>query len=313
MKSIVLIVPYIGKWPFWFDAYLLSIAKNPTINWVFITDCKVPDEYPKNIYFIKITQQELNTKVDSFFEISIPLTPRKICDLRPAFGDLFSDYIEGYDFWGFCDLDIIWGNIRSFLTKDDLENNDIISSRKHNTSGHFTIFKNDKKINSLYKSIPEFKLKLAKAKLQRIDEDGLTEFLWQKMNLPTDNFFNIKWDTILCNQENGRDSHQEYYLNRWLWRDGKMINTQTQEEVMYLHFINWKRTMKYSEIIYSDKPQQFYISYSGMHYNLHSKFKHCYNNISNVFNGYYINEKRRYRKNKIKSLIKRVKRKLKFN
>jgi hypothetical protein len=45
-----------------------------------------------------------------------------------------------------------------------------------------------------------------------------------------DLFFQIKWDKILCNQEKGRDSHQEYYLNRWLWSGGQLINTKTNEE-----------------------------------------------------------------------------------
>src|SRR5690606_16467025 len=165
MKSIVLIVPYIGKWPFWFDAYLISIAKNPTINWLFITDCEIPVEYPENVTFVKTTQEEFNRKIDTFFTTTIPLTPRKICDLRPAFGDLFSNYLDGYDYWGYCDMDIVWGDIRSFISQYDLNKYDIISSRKNNTSGHFTIFKNCPEINSLYKSIPEFREKLAKVKL----------------------------------------------------------------------------------------------------------------------------------------------------
>ncbi|HLU84260.1 MAG TPA: DUF6625 family protein [Vicingaceae bacterium] len=305
MKSIVLIVPYIGKWPFWFDAYLISIAKNPTINWLFITDCEIPVEYPENVTFVKTTQEEFNRKIDTFFTTTIPLTPRKICDLRPAFGDLFSNYLDGYDYWGYCDMDIVWGDIRSFISQDDLNKYDIISSRKNNTSGHFTIFKNCPEINSLYKSIPEFREKLAKVKLQRMDEDGLTDFLWKELE-NSKHSFKVKWDAILCNQENGRDSHQEYYLDKWLWKDGKMLelkNGKPVNEVMYLHFINWKRTMKFSEVYYSNNFEQFYISYIGIHLKSHSDFRIMLNSLKNIFVGY---EKRMFRKRFFKKIRKKI-------
>lgn len=302
MKHILLIVPYIGVWPFWFEAYLISIAKNPTINWLFITDCNIPIEYPPNITFVQTTQKEFNEKIDSFFELKIPLTPRKICDLRPAFGDLFSDYIKDYDFWGFCDMDIIWGDIRSFVTKNDLDHYDIISSRKNNTSGHFTVFRNDIKTNTLYKELPNFRNKLVMPKLQRMDEVSLTDYLWKKLADASGCDLKVKWDVILCNQERGIDSHQEYHLDKWLWKDGKMLelkNGQPINEVMYLHFINWKRTMRYSEINYTDQPKEFYISYNGMHYMAHSGFAKAMNGVKNLFVGY---EVRMYRKKFFKKL-----------
>src|SRR5690606_16338131 len=113
--------------------------------------------------------------------------------------------------------------------------------------------------------------------------------------------FKIKWDAILCNQERGRDSHQEYYLDRWQWQNGKMINTKTKEEVMYLHFINWKRTMKFSEISFKDKPESFYISYSKIHYNNHNVLQTLWNSFTNLFDGYYM----RLEKNRFKGIIKR--------
>jgi hypothetical protein len=303
MKRIILLVPYIGQWPFWFDAFLVSAAKNPTINWLFITDCVIPKKYPSNIEFVKTTLEELNEKINSALGAKVPLTPRKICDIRPAYAQVFEEHINDYDFWGFCDVDIVWGDIRSFLFDDDLDKYDIISSRKNNSSGHFTIFKNQPHLNTLYESIPNFQEKLILAKLQRMDEEGLTEYLHTKQSQSSTEMIKIKWNNILCNQENGRDSHQDYYLDRWLWKDGKMRNTKTGQEVMYLHFINSKRTMKYSEIKYEDNPIEFYISYNGMHYKPHSEIQKIFRRIKNIFNGY---EKRMYRKR----LVKRIKRKI---
>ena len=130
MSKILLIIPYFGQWPLWFDAYLTSIKHNPTINWLCPTDCEIPEEHPENIKFLKTDLKRLNKHVNQVVGCNVPLTPRKFCDLKPAYAEIFSDEIKGYDFWGFCDLDIIWGDIRKFITPELLSNYDIISSRK---------------------------------------------------------------------------------------------------------------------------------------------------------------------------------------
>lgn len=307
MKQIVLIVPYIGKWPFWFDAYLISIAKNSTINWLFVTDCQIPLEYPNNVRFVPTTLNKLNLKVNAVLEADVPLTPRKLCDIRPAYGKIFQEYIKDYDFWGFCDVDIVWGDIRKFITEDMLANYDILSSRKEALSGHFTIFRNVDWLNNYYKTIPNYDYLVRQQKYMWTEEQVFTQYLHSKIN--TANAPKVFWPTILCNQENGRDSHQEYHLDKWLWKEGKMLelkNGQIINEVMYLHFINWKRTMEYCEVDYNDNPNQFYISYKGMHYDTHSYFSKVFNELKNLYNGYYVLLRRIKLKKKIKSLKKRV-------
>lgn len=51
----------------------------------------------------------------------------KLCDFKPTYGLIFSEYIAKYDFWGMGDIDVIYGNIRDFITEDVLNNNDIIT------------------------------------------------------------------------------------------------------------------------------------------------------------------------------------------
>lgn len=310
MKSILLILPYFGKWPIWFEAHLLSIGKNPTINWLVVTDCEIPEYYPKNIKFVSTTLKELNAKVNTTVETTVPLTPRKFCDLKPAYGAIFNEYIEGYDFWGFCDMDIIWGDIRKFITNDILEKYDIISSRKEAISGHFNLFKNTESLTNFYKQIPNYKALFEVPEFKWFDEHVLTNFI--KRNIADDKFiYKVYWSTILLNQEKGRDSHQEYHLDRWTWNNGKMLNTKTNEEVMYLHFINWKKTFKKVEIKFTDDIGNFYISYLGIHIQKHTNLEILLNKFKNLFNGYYKKEGRRIFKQKIKSFTKRVNRKIK--
>jgi len=306
LKKIILIIPYFGKLPIWFDAYLLSINMNPTINWLCVTDCEIPINHPKNIKFITKDLTNLNARVNNIVSANVPLTPRKFCDLKPAYGDIFSDEIKNYDFWGYCDMDIIWGDIRKFITDNILENYNIISSRKNAISGHFNLFKNNNELNKLYRKVPNYAMLFEQNRFMWFDEQVLTKYL---SNLKTHNL-SIMWSKILLNKEKGVDSHQEYYLDRWQWINGKIIDTYTKNEVMYLHFINWKKTMQRSEIEYKDKPLQFYISYDGIHYQTHTKIQLIFNDLKNIVNGYWINEKIRIRKLKMKNLIKRIKRKL---
>lgn len=308
MKSILLIIPYFGKWPLWFDAYLLSVAANPTIHWLCPTNCEIPKKHPANITFLPTTLPLLNQRVNKIVQAEVPLNPRKFCDLKPAYAEIFAKNIEEYDFWGICDMDIVWGDIRKFITGDILDEYDIISSRKENISGHFNLFRNTQKINSLYKQLPNYKVLFDVPEFKWTDEVVLSNFI---KNDPAFEEFGLKtyWPKILCNQERNRDSHQEYHLDKWLWKEGKMLeikNGKPINEVMYLHFINWKRTMKYCEVEYDDNPNQFYISYKGMHYNAHSKVSKILNGFKNWFDGYYVLLRRIKLKKKIMSLKKRI-------
>lgn len=309
MKSILLIIPYFGKWPLWFEAYLISAAANPTVHWLCPTDCEIPENHPENIRFLPFTLSELNNHVNAVVGVDVPLNPRKFCDLKPAYGEIFSEHVKEYDFWGFCDMDIVWGDIRKFMTEKILKTYDIISSRKENISGHFTLFRNTPTLNSLYKSLPDYQKLFEVPELKWTDEQVLSEFLKEN---DTGKSLGLKvyWKTILCNRERGIDSHQEYYLDRWQWNNGKMQNTKTGEEVMYLHFINWKRTMRFCEVNYLNPPAAFFVSYTGIHKNGHPPIRIFLNTIKNFFDGYYIREKKRIKMKRIKKKINRVKRKI---
>ena len=61
---------------------------------------------------------------------------------KPAFGVFFEELLAGYDFWGHCDLDMIFGNLRKFLREDILAAHDKVLCR-----GHLTLYRNTPEIN----------------------------------------------------------------------------------------------------------------------------------------------------------------------
>lgn len=157
MKSIIFIIPYFGHFNNYFEIWLNSCAHNPTVNWLIFTDCKDEYDYPENVKVVYTTFADIRARFQSFYDFPISLEkPFKFCDFRPAFGEIFYDYIKDYDFWGYCDTDLIWGDIRRFITEDLLAD-----YRKIGFYGHCTLFRNDAVTNSIYKKqysdLPDYK------------------------------------------------------------------------------------------------------------------------------------------------------------
>ena len=148
MKKIVFICPYFGAFPDYFNLTLKSIEYNKTIDWLIITDIKEKNDYPDNVKVINMSFTELRKKVQSCFDFDICLNkPFKMCDFRPAYGLIFEEYIKNYDFWGHCDFDCIYGDLRKFLPADILEKNERIYCL-----GHMSLYKNNDKINNIFKN-----------------------------------------------------------------------------------------------------------------------------------------------------------------
>jgi len=147
MKSICFVTPYFGVLPSNFQLWLNSCESNPTVNWLIFTDDKTSFDYPNNVLVYHISFEQLIRRISSFYDFEISINqPFKICDFRPAYGDIFRAELEGYDFWGYCDVDLIFGNIRSLITDDILTAYDKILTR-----GHLTLFQNSEMLKKIYK------------------------------------------------------------------------------------------------------------------------------------------------------------------
>lgn len=148
MKKILFICPYFGTYPNYFNLTLNSIKNNPTIDWLIITDIKKEYDYPDNVKVIYMSFFELQKKIQSYFDFKISLNaPFKMCDFRPAYGIVFKDYLSDYDFWGHCDFDCIYGNLRKFLPENILDTHERIYCL-----GHMSLYKNTNIINNMFKN-----------------------------------------------------------------------------------------------------------------------------------------------------------------
>ena len=141
------IVPYFGKFPNYFNLFLKSCRYNKDFNWLIFTDDKYVYDYPDNTKVIYTSFEEIKSLIQSKFDFEIVLNESyKLCDYKPAYGYVFDDFLKDYDFWGYCDVDLIFGNLSIFINDEILSKYDKIGHL-----GHLTLYRNNKDINTLFK------------------------------------------------------------------------------------------------------------------------------------------------------------------
>lgn len=138
-SSICLVVCYFGKLPPYIDCVFRSCAFNPDIEWVIFTDDNTVRQLPPNVRLMSATLGGLQKMFSSKLGFEVNLShPRLLCHFKAAYGFLFEDIIGEYDFFGHCDLDMIFGDLRKFLSEDILAAYTKILCR-----GHLTIYRNN--------------------------------------------------------------------------------------------------------------------------------------------------------------------------
>lgn len=101
MQSIIVVIPYFGKFNNYFNLFLKSIEYNSTVDFLIITDDKRNFDYPSNVKVVYSSFLEESHRMTSYFDFDATCgTPYKICDYKPFFGEIYKEYTKGYDFWG---------------------------------------------------------------------------------------------------------------------------------------------------------------------------------------------------------------------
>lgn len=136
--KIRVVLPYFGTLPSTFRFWLSSCRFNQSIDWLVVTDADFSAfEGGTNISFVRMTFAELKERIQKCFPFPISLDrPYKLCDFKIFYGLIWKDYLEGYDFWGYCDCDLVFGDIRKFVTDKVLAGCD-----KYLGHGHFSLIK----------------------------------------------------------------------------------------------------------------------------------------------------------------------------
>ncbi len=262
--KIIFLMPYFGKFPEWIDLFFETVKHNKSIDFYFFTDCDIEKYKAPNVLYEKMSFQEYidlaNRRIDANFN---PINAYKLCDLRPLYAKIHYDIIKDYDFYGWTDLDLLLGDIRSFYTDELLSKYNVFSTHSIRISGHMALFKNTKKNRSMYKKIYNWKEELEKPGFVGIDEHGVTnaytltvfDKINQKFKINIDNFIT----RYFSKQKKKKLYMKEQYTtpfvvipwidgsvnseqpDTWFYKNGEITNSRDKDrKFIYLHFMNFK-------------------------------------------------------------------------
>lgn len=251
---LIMIVPYFGRWPEWINLFVESCKWNPSVHWRFFTDCGEPDNKADNIEFVHLSFEDYKATVRERLAITFdPPDPYKLCDLRPCIGYLHERDVAGFPFFGYCDIDVIYGDIRRFYTDEVLARFNVLSTHPERLAGHFAVLRNTRAFRYAYERIPDYKTLLEMPHFTAVDERQFTEVFLSDANKQqgsqgiTKGFdacrdgllFVERYSTVLSPR--GWHDGTMNYPQEWYWRRGRLTNELDGErDFLYLHFMRWK-------------------------------------------------------------------------
>lgn len=147
MNKIAVIIPYFGRFPDYFPIWLKSASYNP-IDYFIYTDIDMESyAIPSNVIVKHISFDNIRKQIVSKLDDSSVRLNRyyKLCEYRGAYGLIFDEDLHSYDYWGFGDVDLVWGNALLGLSFED-----IFDFQKLFTRGHFCLYKNDEYSRKLF-------------------------------------------------------------------------------------------------------------------------------------------------------------------
>ena len=252
--KIIFIIVYIGEWPWYFPYFLHSCRYNPSIDFLIFTDNQNQlSQLPPNVQLISYSLEQF--KADAVkalgFEVAVE-SGYKLCDFKPAYGYIFSNFIKDYDFWGYCDIDVILGNIREFMTDELLNEYDIISARHDYLTGCFALYRNNLYMRELFKQSKDYLKVFTDPRNFFFDE---TNFAFESFEKGL-HYSEIKTEiesmthVVRRLQEEGKlKAYFEFQIvegfgGNMLWDKGTLIYRKQFEAMLY-HLVRFKR--KYSQ------------------------------------------------------------------
>lgn len=233
-----MLCPYFGRWPAWINFFVESCKWNPDVRWRIYTDCGEPENKADNIDFLPISFDDYKALVRERLNVAFdPIAPYKLCDIKPTLGVVHEQEIVGYPFFGYGDIDVIYGDISRFYGKKKLANLDVVSTHPERLSGHFAVLRNTSALRRAFERIPEYRAMLETPHLTGMDESGFSEIFLNSTKERS--LFVERYSTILCWR--GWHDGTMNYPQRWFWRRGHLTNEgDSEREFLYLHFMRWQ-------------------------------------------------------------------------
>lgn len=269
---IIVVSVYFGKLPDYLNLWIKSCQFNPKINFLLVTDQKLDSyELPQNVKGVFYTLGDMKKRASQILGFDATLhSPYKCCDYKPLYGLIFSDYVNGYDYWGHCDLDMIFGDLNQCFQDNHFE-----KYHKFLPLGHLSLYKNTDEINNSYKlpgAYIDYRTVYSNKGSYAFDEmDGMAAIFY-KNNIP---FFDKRLFADIDKKHKRfrlseycvpKHQRNNYKMQLFYWENGKVFrksfrkNQEVVDEFCYIHFQK-RHNMRVNDV--TPDSSAFYITDSG--------------------------------------------------
>lgn len=265
MNKIVLLNCYLGKLPWYFDFFLKSCETNPTVDFIIFSNDDKKRDVPQNVKIVQFSLEAFNILASQQLNLDIKITNAyKICDFKPAFGVIFQDEISPYDFWGVCDIDLVFGRIREFMTQELLNDYDVISVKDSFPSGYFLLFRNNTIVNHLFEKSKDYKYIFSTNDNYCFDEcGGAYDEVISGINI-----LDVPTETesihhVLVKEQNNIRVHFDLFIiegtpGRIKWDNG-ILSYKNEYEVLLYHFSSYKNNIFSGIKKWKKIPDSYYV------------------------------------------------------
>ena len=278
--SIAFLICWQGNYPWYFPYFLHSCRYNPTIDFLIFTDnADAKLDLPSNVKIIPYLIEQFKADASKILGLKVAVeSGYKLCDFKPAYGLIFSDWIKDYDFWGYCDVDVIFGNIRTFMTDELLNEYDIISARHDYLTGCFALYRNNPYMRELFKQSKDYQKVFTNPHNFCFDETNYAFEAFEKGLHYSQIQTEVESMTHVVRrlqEENKLKAYFEFqivegFAGNLLWNKGQLIYRREYEAMLY-HLVRFKR--KYSEPVDLQRivPDKFRIGKQKIYYTKNKK------------------------------------------
>jgi hypothetical protein len=232
---LIMLMPYFGRWPEWINLFMVTCGANKNIHWRFITDCGPPEHRPANTEFHQISFDDYKRLLSRKLGFLFDHDAYKANELRVALGYVYETDIREFEFYGYGDIDVVWGDIDSFYLPLRAEY-DFITTVSDLVAGHFSIFRNTDQLRRAFMRTPGYPELLQVPGQTSFEEVNFARTFKESAHWTSDPpraLFRNQYATVLSPR--GWHDGTLNYPQEWYWRDGHLTNNADgSREFLYL-------------------------------------------------------------------------------
>lgn len=276
MNKIAFISVFFGPQPIYLHFYLNSVKNNRDFDFLIFSDW---DELPikgENLIHRQLSLEEFNDLAISKGIIQNRIiNPKKLCDLKPAWSHILEDLYDNdqYEFIGYSDIDILYGDIKKFINLEILKDIDVWTATTSYMAGFCLMFRNSDTIKKLYQYNDYYRYIFNSPTHFAFDENFLVEY----KNLNIDNRKVYSFTEIINELESQgkirvkrrNNIFFEFIPDNLLYSNKKIFNLKN-EELIGFHFLFVKRYLLWMFPDWKELPEKFYINKYGVYENPNS-------------------------------------------